>query len=77
MHGVYRGGYGEIGFIHNLLLTQCNVIRTFNVCSNRVETGDFVGISRVAPEDVVFWVNTDSRVSQILLFFSLKSTKRG
>ena len=49
---------------------------TFNVCSNGVEAGDLVGLSRVAPEDVVLWVNTNGRVGQILLSFSLKTKRK-
>jgi hypothetical protein len=56
-------------------MTKCDVHRTFNVCSDGVETGDLIGVGRVAPEDVVLWVDTDGRVGQILLLLSLESTK--
>lgn len=55
----------------------CDIQHTFNVCSNGVETGDLVAVGRVAPEDVVLWVDTNGRVGQVLLLFSLKSTERG
>lgn len=49
---------------------------TFNICCDGVEAGDLVCLSRVAPKDVVFRVNTNGRVGQILLSFSFKSTRK-
>ena len=57
-------------------MTYCDVQHTFNVCRNGVETGDLVAVGRVAPEDVVLWVDTNGRVGQILLLLSFESIER-
>ena len=64
----YNVGKGRQSYSHDWF--------TFDVGSNGVEAGDLVGLSTVAPEDVVLWVNTYSTVTQILLSFSFKSAKR-
>ena len=48
---------------------------TFHISSYGVETGDLVGASRVAPEDVVLRINTNSEITQILLTFSFQSAR--
>lgn len=48
-------------------------VYTFNISSDGIEAGDPVGCRRVAPEDVVLWINAHTTVGKILLPFTVNS----
>ena len=52
-------------------------IYTFNISSDGIEAGYFVGCRRVAPEDVVLWINAHTTVGKILLPFTVDSIRIG